>query len=61
MSKLVSLTDRKLPKSEVHYTDKGKAEHCSICEHYMNKTTCKIVAGEINHNGWCNRFKNINA
>ena len=55
---LAELTDSKFSKSTVDYTDKGKKEHCSICKHYINKTTCEIVAGIINPNGWCNRFEN---
>lgn len=44
-------------KSSVAYTDSGTdAEHCSICTHYLNPTTCKIVAGRIRPEGWCKRF-----
>ena len=45
-------------QQEVHYTDHGtRTEHCSICQHYVNSDTCKIVAGEIRSYGWCYKFK----
>lgn len=44
-------------KSSVDYTDNGsKSEHCSICEHYVNPTTCEVVVGRIVPEGWCKRF-----
>ena len=55
-----------LPKSEVHYTsDHGRlSEQCSKCRHYVNPTSfrgvmgvCVIVAGRIDPDGWCDRFK----
>jgi hypothetical protein len=49
----------KYPKSAVQYTDDhgSSSEQCSKCEYYLNRTTCKIVAGEINPGGWCNKFE----
>ena len=45
-------------QQQAHYTDRGtKAEHCEICEHYVNPTTCRIVSGEIRSYGWCEHFK----
>ena len=47
----------KYSRREVAYTDKGTdAEHCSICRHYINATTCRIVAGRIEPGGWCKKF-----
>lgn len=58
MHRLSDLTDNKLTKSVVKYTDKGtKKEHCSICEYYLGKGICKIVHGKISPDGWCNRFE----
>lgn len=48
---------RHFKKDEVRYTDKGTdQEHCSICVHYVNMTTCEIVSGQINPRGWCKKF-----
>lgn len=48
----------KLAKTAVKYTSTGtRSEHCAICMHYQNRTTCKIVAGPIVPQGWCNQFK----
>ena len=45
-------------KYQVQYIDEGSAEeHCSLCEHYINKTECAIVQGKINPDGWCKKFK----
>jgi dihydroorotase len=58
MPKLSELTDHKLTKASVKYTDEGhKNNHCSICEHYINNNTCQIVIGKIKPMGWCNRFE----
>jgi len=51
----------KLTKQETAYTDKGTIEeHCSACKFYVDRTTCKIVAGAIKPGGWCNKFKATN-
>lgn len=46
-------------KKSVKYTDNhGKSsEQCSKCRHYVNPTTCEIVAGRINPNGWCKKYE----
>jgi len=42
---------------EVEYTNEGsEAEHCSICDHYVNASSCAIVNGLISPDGWCNKF-----
>jgi len=49
---------RTYSKESVKYTDNGsKEEHCSICEYYVNQTTCKIVVGRIKPEGWCEKFE----
>ena len=51
------LANKPYTMEEVEYTDDGsEAEHCSICDHYVNATTCAIVNGVINAGGWCNKF-----
>jgi hypothetical protein len=48
---------KKYSKAEAKYTDNGtEAEHCYICEHYVNATTCAIVTGKISPEGWCKYF-----
>lgn len=49
----------KLTKYQVSYEPEASnpKEHCSICEHYVNKTTCEIVQGKINPEGWCKKFE----
>ncbi len=49
----------KLSKSDVEYSDDhgSSDEQCSRCAHYVNPTTCRIVAGRINPEGWCNQFE----
>ena len=44
-------------KEVVAYTHQGtKEEHCSICVHYVDPTTCGIVRGRISPGGWCKKF-----
>lgn len=48
----------KLSKEQTKYTDHGsRQEHCSLCEHYVNPTTCDRVVGRITPQGWCNQFE----
>ena len=57
MPRLSELTDSKLAKSVVKYTNSGTIkEHCAICEYYLGKNVCEIVHGKISPDGWCNRF-----
>ena len=46
-------------KYQVQYENPAKdpKKHCSICEHYINKTTYEIVQGKINPEGWCNKYE----
>ena len=47
----------KYTQKSAEYTDHGsKEEHCSICNHYINATTCRIVTGRIVPEGWCKHF-----
>ena len=36
-------------------TPKGAA-HCSVCKQFVAPAACKIVAGPVSPNGWCNIF-----
>lgn len=48
----------KISKEKADYTDHGTPqEHCSICSHYVNPTTCDRVVGRIVPGGWCNQFQ----
>ena len=58
MPKLSEMTDNKLSKVSVKYTNEGSnKEHCSICENYLGNGKCKIVHGKISPDGWCDRFE----
>lgn len=47
----------KVSQSSVSYTDHGSpTEHCSLCTHYLNPTTCALVVGRIRPEGWCKLF-----
>jgi len=51
------MAKKKEAKETAEYTDRGTdEEHCSICSHYVNSTTCEIVAGKIAPRGWCKHF-----
>jgi hypothetical protein len=55
--KMAKRTRTRYSKEEADYTDDGsKEEHCSICSHYVNPTTCDIVVGRIAPGGWCKHF-----
>lgn len=45
----------KLSKTQVQYQQQPKGEQqCSKCMHYIaDSSTCKLVEGPINPNGWC--------
>ena len=48
---------QKIAKSLVMYQEQPKdGQHCSICAQFLPPNACKIVAGEINPNGWCAAF-----
>lgn len=48
----------KLSKTQVQYQQQPKGEQqCSKCMHYIaESSTCKLVEGPINPNGWCTLF-----
>jgi len=51
------MAKEKVSKESAEYTDHGtEDEHCAICSHYVNSTTCEIVAGRIVSGGWCKHF-----
>jgi len=45
----------KLSKAQVHYQEQPKGEQkCSTCNNFIAaSSTCKLVEGPINPNGWC--------
>lgn len=45
-------------KEAVAYIDEhgSSDEQCSKCVYFVDATTCEIVIGKINPNGWCRRF-----
>jgi len=44
----------KLAQNLVQYQETPKDGHmCSTCVNYVEPNGCKIVAGNINPNGWC--------
>lgn len=47
----------KYSKHTVSYEPKARgADHCAVCSHYLNRTTCEIVEGKIAPEGWCKKF-----
>lgn len=59
---IVDALKGKFSKTEVNYTDKSTSkDYCSICIHFEPPSSCEGVAGKINPNGWCKRFKNEKA
>jgi len=51
--------ERKVSKESVHYTPtaKHRSERCAICRHWLGKSECEIVEGQIAAAGWCNKFR----
>jgi hypothetical protein len=47
----------KLDKSEVQYGPGKGTERCLLCEHFIPRDSCEVVAGAIRKDYWCNRFK----
>jgi hypothetical protein len=50
---------QKIEKSLVGYVEKSvdkDGHHCSICANFQAPSSCAIVAGTINPNGWCGAF-----
>jgi hypothetical protein len=48
----------KLAKADVEYEHPAaKSNHCEICRHFLSPDTCRIVAGKVEPEDWCNRFK----
>jgi hypothetical protein len=43
-----------LQKQDVRYQDQPKgAQRCSGCANFTAPAACKVVAGNVNPNGWC--------
>ena len=52
-----SAQEQKLAKKLVQYQDMPKqGQRCDLCVNWLAPSQCKIVAGEINPNGWCVAF-----
>ncbi len=48
---------QKLPQAAVQYQEMPKdGQKCSDCVNFVAPNACKIVAGDINPNGWCVAF-----
>jgi hypothetical protein len=48
----------KVPKQSVSYRETPNGgDHCSICGNFIAPSSCKLVEGSINPNGWCGLFK----
>jgi hypothetical protein len=46
-----------LQKQDVRYQDQPKgAQRCSGCANFTAPAGCKVVAGNVNANGWCLLF-----
>ena len=45
----------KIQQSQVQYQQKPNpdGQHCSTCVNFIAPSSCQIVAGTINPNGWC--------
>jgi uncharacterized low-complexity protein len=48
----------KQSKQSVSYRElPNEGKHCSICGNFLPPSSCKLVEGSINPNGWCGLFK----
>ena len=46
-----------LQKQDVRYQDEPKgSQRCSGCANFTAPSGCKVVAGNVNPNGWCLLF-----
>lgn len=48
---------QKLAKAEVQYGPGKGTERCRLCEHFIPRDRCELVAGTIREDYWCNRFE----
>lgn len=47
-----------ISKREAEYTDRGSIkEHCAICTMFREPSSCTLVKGKINSQGYCKHFK----
>ena len=44
-------------KNEVDYGPGTRKEHCGICEHFEEPSSCRKVRGVIDPEYWCNLFE----
>jgi hypothetical protein len=48
----------KVPKQSVSYRETpNEGKTCDICGNFQPPSSCKLVEGSINPNGWCGLFK----
>lgn len=49
---------KKFTKKETRYTDDhgDSPEQCSKCGHYVSRTECRVLIGDIVPGGWCQKF-----
>ena len=48
---------KKATQAAVHYQQGPKdGKHCSLCQHFQAPSSCRIVDGAINPNGFCIMF-----
>jgi methylmalonyl-CoA mutase N-terminal domain/subunit len=44
----------KISQAQVQYQQSPKdGQHCSICVNFVAPSSCSIVSGKINPDGWC--------
>jgi hypothetical protein len=47
----------KISQAQVQYQQSPKdGQHCSICVNFIAPSSCAIVSGKINPDGWCIAF-----
>lgn len=52
-----ALAQQKMAQKAVNYRDKPLGnKKCSTCLHFEAPNVCKVVAGEVNPEGWCTLF-----
>lgn len=52
-----ALAQQKMAQKAVNYRDKPFGNKmCSACLHFEAPNHCKVVAGEVNPEGWCTLF-----
>jgi len=48
---------QKVAKLDARYQEQPHgAQHCALCQYYIEPVACKLVRGEVSPNGWCGLF-----